>query len=85
LHRNLKKGVKIMAKKKYGIDMTADEWFEIEERGMGEGWTMEEIAAMGPEGREEYRNAPSNPYFPKPDMSMWDESLYDGYKIKSKK
>lgn len=27
--------------------MTAEEWFEIEERGMGEGWTMEEIAAMG--------------------------------------
>ena len=26
-----------MTKKKYGIDMTADEWFEIEERGMGEG------------------------------------------------
>jgi hypothetical protein len=74
-----------MAKKKYGIDMTADEWFEIEERGMGEGWTKEEIAAMGPEGREDYRNAPSNPYFPAPDMSMWDESLYDGYKIKEKK
>ena len=41
-----------MAKKKHGIDMTADEWFEIEERGMGEGWTMEEVAALGPEGRE---------------------------------
>ncbi len=37
--------------------MTADEWFEIEERGMGEGWTMEEVAALGPEGREFHRNA----------------------------
>lgn len=74
-----------MAKKKYGIDMTADEWFEIEDRGMGEDLTMEEIAAMGPEGRELSRNCPSNPYFPKPDMSMFDESLYDGYKIKGKK
>mgnify|MGYP003187739494 CR=1 FL=1 len=62
-----------MEKKKYGIDMTADEWFEIEERGMGE------------EGRELHRSTPSNPYFPAPDMSMWDESLYDGYKIKGKK
>lgn len=74
-----------MAKKKYGIDMTADEWFEIEDRGMGEDLTMEEIAAMGPEGRELSRNAPHNPYFPAPDMSMFDESLYDGYKIKGKK
>ena len=52
-----------MEKKKYGIDMTADEWFE----------------------RELHRSTPSNPYFPAPDMSMWDESLYDGYKIKGKK
>lgn len=74
-----------MEKKKYGIDMTADEWFEIEERGMGEDWTMEEVASMGPEGRELHRSTPSNPYFPAPDMSMWDESLYDGYKIKEKK
>lgn len=65
--------------------MTADEWFEIEDRGMGEDLTMEEIAAMGPEGRELSRNAPHNPYFPAPDMSMFDESLYDGYKIKEKK
>lgn len=74
-----------MEKKKYGIDMTADEWFKIEDRGMGEDLTMEEIAAMGPEGRELSRNCLSNPYFPKPDMSMFDESLYDGYKIKGKK
>lgn len=74
-----------MAKKKYGIDMTADEWFEIEEHGMGEGWTMEEVAALGPEGREFHRNAPYNPYFPKPDMSIFNEDLYDGYKIKEKK
>lgn len=65
--------------------MTVDEWFEIEDRGMGEDLTMEEIAAMGPEGRELSRNAPHNPYFPAPDMSMFDESLYDGYKIKEKK
>ena len=71
-----------MANKKYGIDMTADEWFEIEERGMGEGWTMEEVAALGPEGREFHRSAPYNPYFPKPDMSIFNEDLYDGYKIK---
>lgn len=74
-----------MAKKKYGIDMTADEWFEIEERGMGEGWTMEEVAALGLEGREFHRNAPYNPYFLKPDMSIFNEDLYDGYKIKGKK
>lgn len=73
-----------MEKKKYGIDMTDDEWFKIEERGMGEDWTMEEIASMGPEGREFHRSTPSNPYFPSPDMSMWD-ALYDGYKIKGKK
>lgn len=26
-----------MEKKKYGIDMTADEWFEIEDNGIGGG------------------------------------------------
>lgn len=74
-----------MAKKKYGIDMTADEWFEIEDNGIGGEWTMEDVAKLGPEGREFHRNAPYNPYFPKPDMSIFDEDLYDGYKIKEKK
>ena len=65
--------------------MTADEWFEIEDNGIGGEWTMEDVAKLGPEGREFHRNAPYNPYFPKPDMSIFDEDLYDGYKIKEKK
>ena len=36
-----------MAKKKYGIDMTADEWFEIEERGMGEPFTARQGKWIG--------------------------------------
>lgn len=72
-------------KKKREGYMTADEWFEIEDKySSADGWTMEEIAAMGPEGRQLMREGPFNPYFPKPDLSMYDESLYDGYKIRNK-
>jgi hypothetical protein len=37
--------------------MTADEWFEIEDNGIGGKWTMEDVAKLGPEGREFHRNA----------------------------
>lgn len=70
--------------KKHGCGyMTADEWFEIEENSYGiDEWTMEEVAAMGPEGRKIYRESSWNPHFPKPDRSIFDESLYDGTKIR---
>ena len=69
--------------KKHGCGyMTADDWFEIEDYYTGRKTTMEDIAAIGPEGRKAFRERPSNPYFPKPDLSLYDESLYDGTKIR---
>lgn len=37
---------------------------------------------MGSDGRKINREAPSNPYFFRPDMSLFDESLYEGCKIR---
>ena len=63
--------------------MKAKEWFKIEEDSYGIGnFTKEEIAELGPEGRALFRESNFNPNFPKPDMSLWDESLYEGTKIK---
>lgn len=75
-----------MKEKKHGCGhMTVEEYLEIESNSYGgNGLTMEKIAAMGPEGRAAYRKSPSNPYFPKPDLSLFDESLYDGCKIRKK-
>ena len=47
--------------------MAADDWFEIEDYYTGRKTTMEDIAAIGPEGRKAFRERPSNPYFSKPD------------------
>lgn len=71
--------------RKHGCgNMTAEEWFEIEENSYGDkDLTMEEIAAMGPSGRKLYRESSWNPNYLKPDRSLFDESLYDGTKIKS--
>ena len=43
--------------------MAADDWFEIEDYYTGRKTTMEDIAAIGPEGRKAFRERPSNPYF----------------------
>ena len=81
---NMLEGFDVVEQKRRGCGyMTADDWMEIEEKSYScEELTMEDIAAWGPRERKRYRESSSNPYFFPPDRSLYDETLYDGYKVR---